>query len=146
MANSTTLSQVTSAINKLITTEVRKSKIVEQTNKSIMVGEFTIVPGTNGYDLIKNNTWHFHFENKIIAFEYAMNYPRTKLKKTYLKDIDNSLSRYKTAASHHISGIKNSRKNNNTEALEHYENLLSECRFKINQCISSAAKFSRSNF
>ena len=146
MENSITLSQVTSTLNKLISTQARISKIVEQTSNGIMVGEFTIVPNETGYDLIRQGKWCLHFENKVVAFEYAMNYPRTKLKKTYLQDIDKSLSRHKADASLHFSNMKYCRKNCDREGAEHYENLLSQSRFKINQCIRSAAKFSKYNF
>lgn len=146
MANSITLSQITSTINKLVATEAPKTKIVEQTDKGTMVGEFSIVPNNTGFDVLKKGKWHTHFENKVIAFEYAMNYPRTKYKKTYLESIDKTLTRYKIDAAYHLGNIKYCRKHSNNEGVVHYENLLSECRFKINQCINSAAKFSKYNF
>ena len=146
MANSTTLSQVTSTLNKLIASEARRIKIVERTEKNIMVGEFLIVPNEFGYDVQKKNSWDVHFENKVIAFEYAVNYPRTKQKKLYLQSIDKKLSRYKSTAVYYVNHIKHCRKHKNTAGVEHYENLLSECRYRINQCISSAAKFSKYNF
>ena len=146
MVNSTMLSQITSSINNIVAIEARKNKIVEKTNQGIMVGEFTIVETKAGFDVIQNKQVQISFQNKIMAFEYAINYPRTKYKSTYLKSIDDALSRHKSDAAHHLSNIKYCRKQKNTTGVIHHENLLSECRYKINQCIRSAAKFSKYNF
>ena len=146
MVNSTTLSQVTSGLNKLIASEAKQHKIINQNQKGIVVGEFTIVPNEHTYDLLKNGRWFINFENKIIAFEYARNFPRTKLKSTYLKDIDKSLTRAKSKAIYHVHNIKLSRKKKDMDSTILHQNLLTECKFKINQYISSAAKFSKYNF
>lgn len=146
MGRSITSAQLVNTIDKLVLLETKNNNIVYNDNEKVLVGPLTILKNNEFFDIFKKNEKLASFENKIIAFEYARNFPRTKYKKIYLTSIDRKLSRLKVKASIHSQKFKQAKKIKNKETMSAHLNIISECRYNINLCISSAAKFSKYKF
>lgn len=146
MANSTTLSLIKSTLDKLIKKEIANTRYVGESKGNLTVGEFNIVLAEHRWSVQQHGRWIKTFDNKIVAYHYAMNFPIPTHKIKYIENIDRLLASTKQDKIFHQSKIRYYRRQQQHDLVELHLNRMSECNARISQCLNSISKGCKYNF